>query len=505
MEKKKNASGVGHKALYRKYRSKSLKEIVGQEHITKTLENAIKNGAISHAYLFTGPRGTGKTSVARILAHNINKLSYTEETNHLDIIEIDAASNRRIDDVRDLRDKVHIAPISAKYKVYIIDEVHMLTPESFNALLKTLEEPPAHVVFILATTEVHKLPATIISRTQRHSFRLIPVEKVKKHLSNIAKKEDLKITEEALELLAEHGGGSFRDSISLLDQISTVGEEINAELIEDILGLAPKNSIMKIINSITNHNIGELVKILDNMLLTGLTPVSIAEQLLKSIRSYIKSSPNSKLVDLMNELFEVQSAKYPQLKLESILIKYSLPNKDEETQKTIAKSTSAAIFQPIISSKVSDLKFNNIQDDSNKVDVKELNTKTTVKSSINSKLKINQEEILKIWPTILNDIKTANNSLYTVLKLSEPSIKNNVLSISFEYIFYQKKASEPKNKALIASIFNKYLKDNIELEFIITKNNNQISESKNTSSQSANASHIKKVQDIMGGGEIVNV
>ncbi|MCA9337865.1 AAA family ATPase, partial [Candidatus Saccharibacteria bacterium] len=149
-EKKKTA----HQALYRKYRSKSLSDIVGQEHITKTLANALKSGKISHAYLFTGPRGTGKTSIARILAHEINGIPYNDDSPHLDIIEIDAASNRRIDDIRDLRDKVNIAPLSVKYKVYIIDEVHMLTTESFNALLKTLEEPPAHVVFILATTEV---------------------------------------------------------------------------------------------------------------------------------------------------------------------------------------------------------------------------------------------------------------------------------------------------------------------------------------------------------------
>lgn len=170
-------------ALYRKYRTKTFAETVGQEHVTQTLENAIKQGKISHAYLLTGPRGTGKTSIARILAHEINGLPYTDEA-HLDIIEIDAASNRRIDEIRDLRDRVNIAPTAAKYKVYIIDEVHMLTKEAFNALLKTLEEPPAHVVFILATTEAHKLPETIISRTQRYSLRPVPEEQVIAHLKD---------------------------------------------------------------------------------------------------------------------------------------------------------------------------------------------------------------------------------------------------------------------------------------------------------------------------------
>src|SRR3989442_7000568 len=178
-------------ALYRAHRPKKLRDVVGQEHITTALTRALQNGTISHAYLFTGPRGVGKTTIARILAHEVNGLPYDDESMHLDIIEIDAASNRRIDEIRDLRDKVHLAPTSAKFKVYIIDEVHMLTKEAFNALLKTLEEPPAHAVFILATTEVHKLPETIISRTQRFSFKPVDVPKVVAHLKAIAKAEKI--------------------------------------------------------------------------------------------------------------------------------------------------------------------------------------------------------------------------------------------------------------------------------------------------------------------------
>src|SRR5438270_10180898 len=187
-----------NQALYRKYRSRSFDEVVGQEHVTQTLQRALKSGRISHAYLFTGPRGVGKTSVARILAHEVNGLPYAGESVHLDIIEIDAASNRRIDEIRDLREKVRIAPAVGKYKVYIIDEVHMLTREAFNALLKTLEEPPAHTIFILATTEVHKLPETIISRTQRFAFK--PVDKIstQTHLGKIAKKEKIVISDGAL-------------------------------------------------------------------------------------------------------------------------------------------------------------------------------------------------------------------------------------------------------------------------------------------------------------------
>ena len=175
-------------ALYRKYRSKSLSEVIGQDHITQTLSRAIKNGRIAHAYLFTGPKGVGKTSIARILAHEINGLDYSEySAKAIDIIEIDAASNRKLEETKSLIEKVYVSPISAKFKVYIIDEVHMLTPESFNALLKTLEEPPEHVVFIMATTEAHKLPPTFISRTQRYTFKPIDSQKIADHLAYIAK------------------------------------------------------------------------------------------------------------------------------------------------------------------------------------------------------------------------------------------------------------------------------------------------------------------------------
>ena len=204
-------------ALYRKYRSRSLDDVVGQDHVTTLLKNALKSGQIGHAYLFTGPRGVGKTSIARILAHEINGLPYDNESNHLDIIEIDAASNNGVEDIRDLRERVQIAPVSAKKKVYIIDEVHMLSKQAFNALLKTLEEPPEHVVFILATTDIDKVPDTIISRTQRHTFRRASVPDIIANLNRIASKEGVNVDEDALQLVARHADGSFRDSVILFD------------------------------------------------------------------------------------------------------------------------------------------------------------------------------------------------------------------------------------------------------------------------------------------------
>ena len=216
---------------YRKYRPQTLDEIIGQEHIKNALKKAHESNRLSHAYLFAGPKGSGKTSTARILAKMINCevggpcnkcstcLSITDGSN-LDLIEIDAASNRGIDDIRELREKIKLAPTSSKKKVYIIDEVHMLTTEAFNALLKTLEEPPSHVLFILATTDPHKIPQTILSRVQRFDFQAAKEEEIIEYLKNVIKIEKLKISDEALNLIAKKSEGSFRDGLKILDQLS---------------------------------------------------------------------------------------------------------------------------------------------------------------------------------------------------------------------------------------------------------------------------------------------
>jgi len=309
------------KALYRKYRSKTLDEVIGQKHITDILTRAIATDSLSHAYLLTGPRGVGKTSVARILAHEINKLPYDENTTNLDIIEIDAASNNGVEDVRDLREKVQIAPSNATKKIYIIDEVHMLSKAAFNALLKTLEEPPAHVIFILATTNVEKLPATIISRTQRFSFRPITIDDAVKHLSYIAKQEKIKIDDEALRLIAIRSDGSFRDSISLLDQMSSLvdagDKTITAKLIEDTLGLAPHQMIADILNAVESHDIPALVATLNGAYDEGVSPTVLVGQLTEAIREQIADKPQ--LLPLLDSIIDVARSPQPQLKLISVL------------------------------------------------------------------------------------------------------------------------------------------------------------------------------------------
>jgi DNA polymerase-3 subunit gamma/tau len=323
------------KALYRTYRSKKLSEIVGQEHITTALNNALKSGAISHAYLFTGPRGVGKTSIARILAHEINGLLYSDDATHLDIIEIDAASNRRIDEIRDLRDKVHIAPTSAKYKVYIIDEVHMLTREAFNALLKTLEEPPAHAVFILATTEAHKLPETIISRTQRFAFKPVNLGKVAEHLKSIAKKEKISIDDDALTMIAAHGEGSFRDSISLLDQARSIGHKVTAADVESLLGMAPAELVTAVLQHVASHDAASVVQTLTQLYNQGSDPAQIAKQLSAQLRDQLLAGhvilPREHLITLLTKLLNVAGASDARGLLEITLLDIALAGTPEPT------------------------------------------------------------------------------------------------------------------------------------------------------------------------------
>ena len=247
------------KNLYRRYRPLKLSEVVGQEQVTESLIKSLEAGKVGHAYLFVGPRGCGKTSVARILAHEVNGFKYELEDDYVDIVEIDGASNRGIDNIRELREKVAIAPTSGKYKVYIIDEVHMLTKEAFNALLKTLEEPPAHAIFIMATTDAYKVPVTITSRAQTYTFKLADPTVMLTHLKTIAEKEGVKISDEALKIIVRRGGGSFRDSLSLLDQISTLSEgEITKDLVVKAMGLPEDEKITELLAEYTSGDIAKL-------------------------------------------------------------------------------------------------------------------------------------------------------------------------------------------------------------------------------------------------------
>lgn len=430
------------KALYRKYRSKSLDEIVGQPHITTTLDNALKSGAISHAYLFTGPRGTGKTSIARILAHQVNSLPYEPDATHLDIIEIDAASNRRIDEIRELRERVHSAPTSAKYKVYIIDEVHMLTKEAFNALLKTLEEPPAHVIFILATTEAHKLPETIVSRTQRFTFKPVDEAQVIEHLRHIAKQEDLILDDEALQLIAQHGGGSFRDSISLLDQLRGYGKKVSLNDVRGMLGIAPQQAIDQLVSLLQSSNPGGLLEVLNDLKAQGYQAGQLAKQLAKQLRSYLITGVSPLPVELVTEtlqkLLAVPASHDQDASLEIALLDIVLRNKPDSTEPAKLASNSPPP-EPV---KIAEVKA------PKKPEETSVEKKSTPEPNDNS----TSDQSDETWDQILETIKKTHNTLYSVARMAKPHFKDGELTLSFHFAFHQKRLSETKNKQIMARI-----------------------------------------------------
>jgi DNA polymerase III subunit gamma/tau len=474
-------------ALYRKYRSKSLSEIVGQEHVTTTLDNAIKNGKISHAYLFTGPRGVGKTSIARILAHEINELPYTDESEHLDIIEIDAASNRRIDEIRDLREKVHISPTSAKYKVYIIDEVHMLTKEAFNALLKTLEEPPKHVIFILATTEAHKLPDTIVSRTQRFTFKPIEHATAVSHLVDIANQEKINIDDEALELIAEHGDGSFRDSISLLDQAAHSDEVITADDVRAMLGIAPSTAISQLINIISNQSPKDLIGMLEELRDQGYDPADIAKQLSDAIRKGIveddRSLDTEDSVHLLEKLLNVQASHNPSATLEIVLLDFMLS--DHGSGHTTLESPDDTP-QALENKREQEAK------------------KNTDNQILPSDAVVGRPVVTGTWDDVLLAIKTKHNTIYSVVRMADVLIEGDKCIMIFEFPFHKRQIEDDKNKQIIAETIKEITGKSVKIETKVkTKVTKQSAKAAKADKSDNSSDTLEAITSIFGGGEML--
>ena len=310
---------MAYKALYRIYRPQKFDEVVGQKHILQTLKNAIKENKIAHAYLFSGPRGTGKTSMAKLLAKALNcecgdntnrpcneceNCRSINEGTHPDVIELDAASNNGVDEVRDIIDKVKYAPIMGKYKVYIIDEVHMMTPGAFNALLKTLEEPPAHVIFILATTDVHKVLPTIVSRCQRFDFNRVGKMDMKKRIEDILIKEHISYTPDVIDLISELAEGGMRDALSILDQtIAYAGNTIGVNHIRDIYGIATPSELVNFLRLCNNNDYENVLRTIDDFEEKGLDFVRLTSSLIDVIKDSIIyiNTKNEKLLKILDK------------------------------------------------------------------------------------------------------------------------------------------------------------------------------------------------------------
>jgi len=321
--------------LYLKWRPGDWDEVIGQDHIITTLKNSVRRDRISHAQIFSGPRGTGKTSTARVLAKAANCLAEDPAARpcnecancqsvikgeFLDLIEIDAASNTSVDDVRELREKINFSPNVGRFKVYVIDEVHMLSTSAFNALLKTLEEPPAHAIFILATTEIHRIPITVISRCQRHDFRRISVDEIVKQLENMAAAEKITAGQNVLRLIARQATGSLRDAISILDQLSNAENEITAELVHQILGTSPDQAVLNFVDAMLVGDSGKGLNTLHQSAERGNDPVQFTKQVVAYFRNVLlMKMDNADRIDVPENLLPTISSHSNKISMKELL------------------------------------------------------------------------------------------------------------------------------------------------------------------------------------------
>lgn len=460
-------------ALYRQWRPQVFAEVVGQKNLIKGLTNAVKEGRLTHAYLFSGPRGTGKTSVAKILAKAVNcpnqlegepcnSCSSCEDINNgsfMDVMEIDAASNRGIDEIRDLREKVRIMPAQGKKRVYIIDEVHMLTTEAFNALLKTLEEPPESVIFILATTEPHRIPATVLSRCQRYTFSRLSGNEIKERLKKVAEETGFSISDKALEVVARRANGSLRDALGILDQcVSFRGNDIDITHVLDVLGLVDHETLAGMVEAICKNHIEEIINSLEALIKQGKEPVQIAREMAFCMRDLL-------MIKVLGTAAEslVLPPETPR-QLEAVISQLTVPRLSQAVKHLLKLGE--------------ELRFNEGQRFLLEVGFLELaemlastgRKAVSVTSSETRLSTVRQEEkgnLARDWNLVLERVKAHKVTTHALLVPAQlVSIKEGTLTLGYrpELKFHREKMEEKTNQAIL----NSALKEVLGQEFEIT-------------------------------------
>ncbi|PWH16252.1 MAG: DNA polymerase III subunit gamma/tau [Anaerolineae bacterium] len=510
-------------ALYRKWRPLGWDEVVSQEHVIQTLKNAVAADRVAHAYLFSGPRGTGKTTAARLLAKAVNCLAEEKtqrpcnrcahciavnENRFMDLIEIDAASNTSVEDVRDLRDKINFAPSQGRYKVYIIDEVHMLSIAAFNALLKTLEEPPPHAIFILATTEIHKIPATVLSRCQRHEFRRFPIGEITRRLSEICRAEGIQAESEALSLIARQSAGGMRDAISLLDQLASTGSAITLELAQTVLGTAANQAVMSLVQALIERNAAAGMDEIHRALDGGADARALARQIVEYLRgllliqlgnadqveatadqrvqmmNHARALPTSEVLRAMRA-FNVAATDprggwSPSLGLELAFAELlEFPKPDAEMPKPSTRPPSTAQPSPARHEGATSVTANQPQ-------------------SPSSSPLVSLEAILKAWKQVAARIKAQDVNLAALLNSGKPlEVREGVLLVAFASDILQGKFNRPENLELTRNVLREILGVNLPVQGVVTSGKNALPAHVKPDGLVAAASQL--------GGEIVDV